>query len=225
MIWQPKPPIKASASRSRSPTSPPLCKNFGPNPRRPVKSPPQRQCGRLPTGWRCAKKPTRRCRTATSHMKRSQLMMEYPRALLTGMLGLSPEQIAKFEDNEMRHRGETIDVRSAAADQKLSPNDPAFAGILQQQEAALLEASAKKSSGRWWLPAVARLPERDFSARAVVTNWAGAAVVAGLPLTSDQIAQLSTLVIQAARPSAAQPQAYIGNVDWNNINAQNQFVP
>lgn len=134
-------------------------------------------------------------------------------ASLFHALGLTLEQIQKFEDNFLQRMEGGMDLASTLEAKGLAYHDPAVEIIRAQQQSSY-EAAQKELLGE---AGYQQLKTYDEEQPARAGNMVGGATVAGLALTVDQTRQLTDLVVQASRASMAQNRDPGDDADWRNI--------
>ena len=125
-------------------------------------------------------------------------------------LHLTPEQVSQFEAALARKEEESMDLNASLMDQHLTWSDPA-AQKLYTQIYAECHSALSQVLGDSGLKAYEAY-DQGLPARSAVTGFAGAAAASGMPVTPDQLAQLTTVATQA-KVGAAGP-------DWDTIMAQ-----
>ena len=140
--------------------------------------------------------------------QKSGLIMEY--GPLFREMHLSPEQVAKCEAIVIQRREAEMDLAAVIQDQGLTSSDPAaqkmYSQIRTDYQSSLTdllgEAGSKQFSSY----------EEAIPARSAVAGLAGAATMAGIPLSSDQFQQLTAVAMQT-RLGPTGP-------DWNTVETQ-----
>ncbi len=156
-----------------------------------------------------------------SHPQLIQAFMAYFRASLSQRFdifyreaGMSPDQIAKFEDLMTKHQADQMDLAAAASSQGLDSADPASAALRQQQ------------NGQFRADLTALLGDGTFSQLQQYNRAQGAmAIVQGAatlsldsePYSNAQAGQLMQVVANAS-PSYRQGGAVDpSSVDWDSV--------
>jgi hypothetical protein len=150
--------------------------------------------------------------------QRSKVKMEY-KPLLTA-LALTPEQVAKFEQNLAENRANMLDLRSALAAKGLPADDSAVQAFQRQQQAdyenAQREVLGQAGFDRW------KAYEDTSFAREVVRTAAGAATLAGLTLTAEQVRQLTALVAEATKAAPGEFGRLSTGIDWAHLDDESR---
>jgi hypothetical protein len=127
-------------------------------------------------------------------------------------LGLSPAQIAKFEDIMIKRAELDLDVRSVAQSKRSSPDSPEVAALRQQANdevnAAQSELLGAEGFERW------REYERSTIVRGMVEKFAGAMVLEAAPLTAHQAEQVTQILSAASARYARGDKADLLDIDW-----------
>ena len=137
-------------------------------------------------------------------------------AMFFRIAGLSPTEIDRFLDSMEDRDAQNMDLRHTAESQGLAENDPVI-GKLRTQLLTDYTAAQQKLLGP---PGYKQLQDYEGAAtlREVVGDYAGAATMAGLPFTTQQIDQL----VQAFATSAgARPSRFVNpqKIDWVRLDA------
>ncbi len=136
------------------------------------------------------------------------------------MLGLTPEQIAKFETNRVEFQQVTQDVWSAAVAKGVSVNDPAVTGLardamgsLEKDVQTILGPEGYKSFTQY---------NRAQASLEIVTALAGNLYRTPTPLSSQQGDQLTQAVLGATRsvPTAPGSKVVRFETDWAAVTSQ-----
>lgn len=133
-------------------------------------------------------------------------------------LGLSPEQIAAFETNVATREEKMTDLGAAVAKAGASWSDPAI-GNLAARIWTDYRTAQRTLLGDSGFAALSNY-ERALPAREIAGGLAGAATVAGLPLTGDQAEQLAAAIAQASPPYQKGGDASMNDIDWNAVDAK-----
>jgi hypothetical protein len=129
-------------------------------------------------------------------------------------LGLTPDQVARCEDNLSKRDELYMDLDEAMRSQGIAGGpaaaqlyDQMFAGYHADQLALLGPDGVQK------------LKDYDtaFPSTAMVNGMAGGATVAGIPLTPEQLQQLSGAVLAATRVTSA---TVPDGIDWAAVDAK-----
>jgi hypothetical protein len=111
---------------------------------------------------------------------------------LYAQLGLSPDQIARFEQRLSAASEATMDIMAASQAKGLAPNDPAVMQLANQERAAFLE-DARGILGDAGLREYQNY-DRAYGAREAVTALLGNMLAIQAPLSADQVNQLTQIV-------------------------------
>lgn len=141
---------------------------------------------------------------------RAELGMEY--GPLFRRLGLTPTQIEAFEDNWVHRDAAQIDLSAVVFAQKLSSSDPSVQE-LQKQNATAYFTAQQQLLGSDGFNQLQTYSAQLFG-RMLVADTAGAAAVAGISFSPDQVQKLGDIVAPAL---VAAPAA--GDTDWGAIDA------
>jgi hypothetical protein len=148
--------------------------------------------------------------------QRSKFAMKY--GALFQALALTPDQISKCEDNLISRMGIEMDLENTLRAQGLTWSDPA-AQKLQTELMASYNADQKELLGEDGFSQL-NAYDQDFHWKTMATDFAGAATLAGVPLTSAQVQQLTTLAVQASKASGAAQQAGVEAAYWASMDSQ-----
>jgi hypothetical protein len=148
--------------------------------------------------------------------ERSHLNMKY--APLFQKLGLSPAQISKCEDNLIRHEEDQMDLMNTFQDEGLTLSDP-VAGALFGRESTEYQTAQQAVLGQDGF-AQLNTYETQLSPRLAVNDYAGAATMAGIPLTTAQLQQLTALAVQDASLSGGPAPVDAYTNSWARIDSQ-----
>jgi hypothetical protein len=148
--------------------------------------------------------------------QRSIFSMKY--GTLFQELGLTPEQISKCEDNLIMRQGIYMDVADALRAQGLPQSSPSAQELENQLMAGYKSAQTELlgESGFSQLNAY----DQDFQWKTMVADYAGAATVAGITLTSAQMQQLSAAAVQASQSPGARQIEDLGKTYWAGVDMQ-----
>ena len=144
--------------------------------------------------------------------------------LLYNTLGLSPEQIAKFEANRTESQQAMLEVLSAAAAKGVTTSDPAVsklltdsAGALEKDLAALLGDAGFRQYSQYG---------KAQNAQEVVSSLAGTIYRSDSPLTASQGERLTQLVIENTRSVPISPgsKTISRETDWTAVGLQAQTI-
>jgi hypothetical protein len=133
-------------------------------------------------------------------------------------LGLSPAQIAKFEDLATAQENESVDWRAASLAQGLSLSDPGVVALRKQQSAqfqAALGAEIDLGVGQ-------ALQEmgRVQPAANLVTEIGALIPSADAPLTSSQAQRLTQALADSSATYQAGGAIELGSIDWETASAR-----
>jgi hypothetical protein len=148
--------------------------------------------------------------------QRSGLNMKY--APLFQRLGLSPSQVTKCEDNMIRHEEDQMDLMNTFRDEGLTLSDP-VAGKLFVQESTEYQSTQQALLGQDGFAQLSTY-EAQLGPRLAVNDYAGAATMAGIPLTTAQLQQLTALAIQDPSLSGAPAPVDAYTNSWAKIDSQ-----
>lgn len=148
--------------------------------------------------------------------QRSGATIKY--ASFVHQLHLSPEQVAKFEENVARHAEERMDLDAALQDYRI-PSDDSVAKVMRQEVEETYKAAQKDLLGEDGLAAL-NAYDKEITARMAVNGFAGIATLSGLTLTPEQVAQMAALAVQASHPVAGASGSTTTGVDWDALDAQ-----
>lgn len=144
---------------------------------------------------------------------RAEIVADY--APLFRALGLTPDQIRRFEDIQLRMQGNGLDVRATAEAQHLAEDDPAIQKMRSdagrefvKQREELLCADGARAAFEY---------ERASSVRAFVAGLQGAATRAGVPLTGQQADQLTNTLAQASPSYRRGDWAALNEINWDTL--------
>jgi hypothetical protein len=164
----------------------------------------------------------------TSHPKLMAAFLAYFRASLGQRFGafyqtsgMTPEQIAKFEDLMTKHQEDQMDLQATAQAQHLPATDPSIAALRKEQneqfrsdQTALLGAAGLQQLQQY---------NRSQGAVAIAQGAASAALDSD-PYTNTQVARL-VQIVAAASPSFQQGGSIDPrSVDWDTALAQARTV-
>ena len=134
-------------------------------------------------------------------------------------LGLTPEQISRFEDNVIHKQEQQMDLQAIATEEKKSTGN-----VSTESTEALLRIDPEYRAAQRALLGDAAFQqlqeyERTTSVRTWVDGWAGgASIYIGEPLTPEQGEQLVQIIANANDSYRQGSDAY-GRVDWNAVAA------
>jgi hypothetical protein len=145
--------------------------------------------------------------------QRSGLALKY--GALFMKLGLTPEQIAKCEDNLMAREAVDLDLEAALRAQDISPGTPEAAKIRAQ----LLSSYTAAQTELLGDAGMSQLDTYDsnFYWANRMAGFAGAAAVSGIPLSSDQARQLQAIAVQASHDPAAAAGGEASAAYWARV--------
>jgi hypothetical protein len=179
-----------------------------------------------------AEKPTARPRTAReviesdSQMQtlwlrsgHGNVMHEYGPFFATAQL--TPGQIEKFQAAMLKRQEQLMDL--AAVGQTQGAESRAAVATLRDQANAEFDREVSEALGADGY-AQFKECERVVRLRPMVERIAGAAVVAGEPLTATQAEQLTALVAKATPDYVAGGRAELAKVDWSAADAEAQRI-
>jgi hypothetical protein len=136
-------------------------------------------------------------------------------------LGLSLTQIDQFLDNKQRYEANISDIYASLAAQGLSRTDPAGQKLMQEASDEYAEAQ----TGLLGAPGAAQASQFEMliPAHESVDDLNGEATLEGVPLSSDQLAALTTLISDALLAGTNGKFARsLGDLDWSTIDAAAQ---
>jgi hypothetical protein len=137
-------------------------------------------------------------------------------------MGLTPEQVAKCEDNLMAREGVDMDLESALRAQGVSPGTEE-AGKIRTQMLANYTAAQKQLLGDEGASQLESY-DNDFGWEAEVAGFEGASAVSGMALTSDQARQLQAIAVQASHDPAAASGGSASTRYWASVDSQASAV-
>jgi hypothetical protein len=146
--------------------------------------------------------------------QRTGILAEYGPFLLAAHL--SAEQRDAFVANLQRRSEEESDIQAAMLQQHLTYEDQEVQKLMRQQMDAH-EARQKAALGDDTYAAL-KTYERDKPGILLVNSIAGSAIVNGIPLSSEQMAELSRVVNDASRDPVK--DFYTGATDWARVDRQ-----
>ena len=127
-------------------------------------------------------------------------------------LGLTPTQVARFQDLMIKRAEQDMDLQAVAQSQGLSPGSPALVTLRKQAEDELRSAQTAllgPTGYEQW-----QQYERTVGVRPVVQKFVGAAALEALPLTAQQAEQLTQILAEASPRYAKGGKANFSEVDW-----------
>ena len=192
---KPKPPVQLVRLRPAAPTGAGL-----PNPRDLLTNEPQLQALWLKSG-------------------RSAVLRHYNPLFTT--LGLSPEQIAKFQDNVIHQQEQLMDLagaRQSGGDAAKSAIDALRQKVRDEFETAQAELLGPAAVKQW------RDYERCSQVRSMIDGFAGASVLNGTPIAPEQANRLVEVFATATRDYARGGRADPATIDWDTIDARLQPI-
>jgi hypothetical protein len=138
--------------------------------------------------------------------------------LLFRTLGLSPDQIEKFQDNVGRRQEQMADLLAVVGELGLTLSDPGparfWGKIAPEYQAAQKELLG--DAGYRQLQDY----ERASDTRGLVGRMAGVATVTGVPFTTEQVEQFTRLLKDANSDYRTGGNAYLFKIDWSMVDAQ-----
>ena len=150
---------------------------------------------------------------------RSAVLRRYNPLFTT--LRLSPDQIAKFQDNIIHQQEQLMDLAGA----RQSQGEEAKSAIeaLRQKtkdefEAAQAELLGPAAVKEW------RDYERSTQVRSMIDGFAGASVLNGTPITLRQAERLVEALADATRDYARGGRADPATIEWTTIDARLQQI-
>jgi hypothetical protein len=149
---------------------------------------------------------------------RAEMAAEY--GPLFRALGLTTEQVARFEDLKLQMMASGIDIAAAAQAQHLAEDDPAIKKM-------------RSDSGRQYMLDVRALLgpggakamvefERTIPVRNFVAQLQSSATLAGTPLTAEQAERLTMTAAQLSQDYRNGQWASMADMDWNALSASAQ---
>lgn len=150
--------------------------------------------------------------------------LEHERARLDEKYGvfarwseISPEQFARLKEIRLRQVEQDWDVVGAANAQGLPLSDP----VVVQLRGEIVQASERALGELLGDAGIARLKdyERTASLRTIVGKVAGAATLAGVPLSPQQAEQLLLVMAQASANYQRGWAADVSDIDWTAVEA------
>ena len=131
-------------------------------------------------------------------------------------LGLDPDRIARFTDNFIRHRGDQSDLETIMVAKQLSEDDPAVQELRGRQQSEYEDAQRAVIGA----DGVAKLQtyEQEIDGRMMVNGIAGEAIMAGTPLSAEQLTQLNALVVKATQENRTGGSNDL--TDWERIDRE-----
>jgi hypothetical protein len=158
--------------------------------------------------WVQALENSPRRQTLALAYQRSVMAISY--APLFRALALSPAQIAQFEDNLEQKQADEMDLSAVIRTQGLGDGDPQVQNARRQSDLAYQAAQTSLLGDKGYQQLIAF--DQDSAARSTIDSVAGAAVVAGIPFTTDQTNQLHDLLVQSE-----QTPGDIDAVNWDRF--------
>ncbi len=135
---------------------------------------------------------------------------------------LSPEKIAAFKDLILRRDQDSSDLRAALSTQGSTPPSPGTAALHRQihtdyesAQRALLGESGYMELQEY---------ERTSGARDAVSAIAGAAIVDGIPFSTETAEKLIHLIAINSPDYTKGQTVLLGTVDWEIVDAQAQII-
>jgi hypothetical protein len=127
-------------------------------------------------------------------------------------LKLSPEQIDRLAAAMTRAEEQQQDMAAIQREQNLKPDDPALAKLRQQtnDELAMVQLEVLGSEGA----ADLKQYQRTLTPRTIAGRFAGAATLAGVPLTGPQVEQLTQAIVRATEPRESGGRVDMPKIDW-----------
>ncbi len=144
--------------------------------------------------------------------------------LLYKQLGLSPEQIARFEANRTESQQAQLEVFSAATTQRVAISDPTVLKLFAQAAGSLekdLQAMLGDAGYRQYVQY-----NHAQNAQEVVSTLAGTVYRSDSPLTAFQGERLAEAVIANTRSVPASPgsKTMTRETDWTAVGAEAQAI-
>jgi hypothetical protein len=133
-------------------------------------------------------------------------------------LGLSLEQIEKFEEIAARREEQQMDLLAILHEQRLTLQDPVLANLWLKIEPEY-QAAQKELLGEAGYRQF-RDYERAAPVRDMVSRYAGTATVMGVPFTVQQAEQLTQVMANASGDYRNGGQAYAFSIDWSIVDRQ-----
>lgn len=148
--------------------------------------------------------------------RRAQLAITF--GPLYRSLGLTPDQVARFEQNLLRKEETNEDIIAAARARGTSINDPAVQKMLGESAQAYGSAQHELLGDQGMLQLSEH--ERLAMVREIVSGYSGAAAMSGAPFDGEQAERLTQVLDGASARYSKTNSPDVGKINWTQVTAQ-----
>ena len=138
--------------------------------------------------------------------------------------GLSPAQVEKFLDLQIKREADKRDLQALIDEGLVAQGDPVIAQFKQQKLAEYEVSMRDLLGGDAAMKELTEYERTAWQARYILGGIAGTAAVAGAPFTNTQLEQLVTIVANASPNYQRGKWVDDGDIDWNVVDAQARAV-